>query len=144
MIIKVYRKKIEKKLKFFLKNWRSLAATHLVPNPFGPRTSGPPLPVPLDKWSPKIRSPWTNGPQPIWSPWTNGPHQIWSPRTNGPQKFGPPGQMVPRIFRLSMETGCGDLEIRGPNWFGLVVQGFNFIRDHLLRGTESGGPEVRD
>ena len=28
------------------------AATHLVPNPFDPRTSGPPLPVPLDKkWS---------------------------------------------------------------------------------------------
>ena len=28
------------------------AATHLVPNPFDPRTSGPPLPVPLDKRSP--------------------------------------------------------------------------------------------
>merc|ERR1712218_483778 len=60
---------------------------HLVPNPFGPRTSGPPLPVPMDKWSPKIRS-----------PWTNGPHQIWSPWTNGPQNFGQPGQMVPNQF----------------------------------------------
>ena len=86
-----------------------MAATHLFPNPFDPRISGPPLPVPMDKWSPKIRSPWTtgpqtiwspwtNGPQPIWSPWTNGPHQIWSPWTNGPQKFGPPGQMVPNQF----------------------------------------------
>ena len=46
------------------------AATHLVPNPFGPRTSGPPLPVPMDKWSPNIWSPWTNGPQPIWSPYS--------------------------------------------------------------------------
>ena len=74
------------------------AATHLVPNPFDPRTSGPPLSVPMDNWSQKIWSPWTNGPQPIWSPWTNGPHQIWSPWTNGPQKFGPPGQMVPNQF----------------------------------------------
>ena len=28
-----------------------MAATHLVPNPFDPRTSGPPLSVPMDKWS---------------------------------------------------------------------------------------------
>ena len=33
---------------------RCTAVTHLVPNPFDPRTSGPPLPVPMDKWSPKI------------------------------------------------------------------------------------------
>ena len=46
---------------------KKTAATHLVPNPFGPWTSGPPLPVPMDKCSPKIRSPWTNGPQNIWS-----------------------------------------------------------------------------
>ena len=31
---------------------KCLAATHLVPNPFDPRTSGPQLPVPLDKQSP--------------------------------------------------------------------------------------------
>ena len=29
-----------------------LAAMHLFPNQFDPRTSGPPLPVPLDKQSP--------------------------------------------------------------------------------------------
>ena len=55
--------------------------THLVPNAYGPRIFGPhnwsqnwlvPLDkqtptnsVPMDKWSPKIQSPWTNGPQPI-------------------------------------------------------------------------------
>ena len=38
-----------------LLHWLKLffgAATHLVPNPFDPWTSGPALPVPLDKWSP--------------------------------------------------------------------------------------------
>ena len=73
---------------------------NLVPNPFDPRTSGPPLPVPMDKWSPNIWSPWTNGPQPIWSHWTNGPHQIWSDWTNGPQNLVPldkwsPTNLVP-------------------------------------------------
>ena len=52
------------------------AATHLVPNPFDPRTSGPPLPVPMDKWSPNIWSPWTNGPQDNLSPWTIGPQNL--------------------------------------------------------------------
>ena len=41
------------------------AATQLFPSPFDNRTSGPPLPVPRNKWSPKIWSPWTNDPQPI-------------------------------------------------------------------------------
>ena len=40
------------------------AATQLFPSPFDNRTSGPPLPVPRNKWSPKIWSPWTNDPQP--------------------------------------------------------------------------------
>ena len=43
----------------------TMAATQLVPSPFDPRTSGLPLPVPRNKWSPKIWSPWTNDPQPI-------------------------------------------------------------------------------
>lgn len=30
-----------------------MAATHLVPNPFDPQTSGPPLPVPLDEFGPQ-------------------------------------------------------------------------------------------
>ena len=56
----------------------------------------------------------------------------WSPWTDGPQKFGPPGQMVPRIFRLSMETGCGDPELQGPNWLGTICPG----------GPSFGGPFV--
>ena len=58
------------------------AATHLVSNPFDPQTSGPPLPVPMDKWSQKIQSPIQFVPldkwiPKIWSPWTNGPQPIW-------------------------------------------------------------------
>ena len=61
------------------------AVTHLIPNTYGPQTYGSPhlvpnwlVPlnkqsptnsVPMDKWSPKIWSLWTNGPQPIWSPY---------------------------------------------------------------------------
>ena len=74
-----------------------MAATHLVPNPFDPRTSGPPLPVPMDKWSPKI-----------WSPWTNGP-----------QIFGPHGQMVPDQFgpggQKVGDRKSGDQMGSGPN-----------------------------
>ena len=108
--------------------------THLVPNPFDPQTSGPPLPVPMDKWSPKI-----------WSFWTNGPHQIWSPWTNGPPKFGPPGQMVPNQFgpyifkssqlvpldkQIILGTICpgrsnclGTICPGGPNFWGSFVHG---------------------
>ena len=82
-----------------------------------------------------------------------------------PNQFGTSGQMVPRIFRLSRGTGCGDLEIRGPNWLGTIcpagpnfwgpfvhgdriwwgpfVQWDQFYGDRLSRGTGSGGPEVR-
>ena len=52
---------------------------------------GPPKLVPPN-WSPIDWSLCTNGPQPIqspkiWSPWTNGPRSIWSPQTNGPQNI---------------------------------------------------------
>ena len=131
------------------------AATHLVPNPFGPRTSGPPLPVPMDKWSPKIRSPWTNGPQPIWSPWTNGPHQIWSPWTNGPQKFGPPGQMVPNQFGphipkssqpvpLDKQNILGTICPGGPNWLGTICpRGPNFWGPFVHGDRIGWGPFVQ-
>ena len=69
-------------------------------------------------WSPIDWSLWTNGPQPIQSPWTNGPQKFGPHGQMVPNQFGPPGQMVPSIFRLSRGTGCGDLEIRGPNWLG--------------------------
>ena len=54
-----------------------LAATHLVPNPFDPRTSSPPLPVP-----------WTNDPDKVDPP----------PGQMVPIKFGPHGQMVPKYL----------------------------------------------
>ena len=78
--------------------------THMVPGNLVPNLlvpldkRSPTNPVPLDKWSPKIRCPWTNG----------------------PNQFGPPGQMVPRIFPLSRGTGCWDPEIRRPNWMGTI------------------------
>ena len=115
-----------------------LAATHLVPNPFGPRTSGPPLPVPMDKWSPKIRSPWTNGPQPIWSPWTNGPHQIWSPWTNGPQPIWSP------YFQIITACPPGQTEYSRDH----LSRGTKLVGDHLSRGTKflgticPGGPNL--
>jgi hypothetical protein len=100
-----------------------MAATHLVPNSFDPWTSGPPLPVPMDKWSPKI-----------WFPWTNGPHQIWSPWTNGPKKFGHPGQMVPNQFGLHISKSSQLVPLEkqnilwticpgGPNFGGLFFHG---------------------
>ena len=73
-----------------LKNSKLWAATHLVLNLFDPRTSGPPLPVPLDqqrspsnlvpmeKWSPKIWSPTNLVPNNL-VPNQFGPHPIWSP-----------------------------------------------------------------
>ena len=119
-------------------------------SPFDLLTSGPPLPVPMDKWSPKFWSPWTNGPQPIWSPWTNSPHQIWSPWTNVPKKFGPPGQMVPNQFGpyiskssqlvpLDKQNILGTICPGGPNWLGPFVHGDRIFWDHLSMGTELVG-----
>ena len=87
-------------------------------------------------WSPINWSLWTNSPQPILSPWTNGP-----------PKFGPPGQMVPRIFCLSSGASFDDLEILGPNWLGTIcpggsnfwgplVHGDKIFGDHLSMGTK--------
>ena len=97
-----------------MQKYVSLAASHLVPNTFSPRTFGPPqlVPknkqsrliwstrqlVPLDNWSPNIWSPWTNGPQDNWSPWTNGPQTFGPHGQMVPQKIGPHGQLVPKIY----------------------------------------------
>ena len=80
---------------------------------FGPKRtwSLPPQLVPID-WSL-----WTIGPRPIQPP------KIWSPTNLVPlNKWS-------LIFRLSKGTGCGNLEILGPNW----------LRDHLSRGTKFWG-----
>ena len=73
------------------------AASHLVPNPFSPRTFGPPHLVPKNKQSRLIWSPWTNGPQDNWSPWTIGPQTFGPNGQMVPKTIGPPGQMVPKI-----------------------------------------------
>ena len=82
----------------------------MVPIKFGPHGQMVPKNlVPLDKWSPKI-----------WSPWTNGP-----------QEFGPPGQVVPNQFgpRISGSPQPVPLDERnilgticpwGPNWLGTI------------------------
>ena len=123
--------------------WLWEAVTHLVPNAYGP-----------GHLVPYNCSLLTNGSQTIQSPWTN-----W------PQKFGPYGKMVPRIFHLYTGTGFGDPGIWGPHWlgticplgpnfwgplvhgdrlwWGLFVEGDQFYGDHLSRGTESRGLEVR-
>ena len=74
-----------------------------------------------------------------------GPSEQTVPNQFGPQgqivhnQFGPSRQMVPRIFRLSRGTGCGDPEIRGPNWLGTIFPGEQIFRDHLSIGTEVQG-----
>ena len=96
---------------------------------------------------------WTNGPQPIQSPWTNGPQKFGPRGQMVPNQFGPHGQMVPRIFLSSRGTGCGDPEIRGPNWLGTIcpggpnswgpfVQGDQILGDHLSMGTEFDGDHL--
>ena len=106
---------------------QKMAVTHLVPNPFDPQTSCPPLPVHMDKWSPKIWSPWTNGPQPIWSPWTNSPHQIWSPWTNGPKFFYPPGQMVPNQFGPHISKSSQLVPLDKQNILGTICPGGTYV-----------------
>ena len=51
--------------------------------------------------------------------------------------------MVPKIFCLSMGTGCDDLEIWGPNWLGdHLSRGTKFDWDCLSRGTKLVGDHL--
>ena len=62
--------------------------THLVTKTIGP--PGQLVPknmVPLDKKSPNIWSPWTNGPQDNWSPWTSGPQNLLVVSKSGLKHF---------------------------------------------------------
>ena len=99
-------------------------------------------------WSPDIRSP------------TFGPQLIGPSGQTVPNQFGPPGQMVSRICRLSRGRGSGDPKIWGPNWLGIIcpngmkfwgticpdwiwlgtfVQWNRFSGDRLSRGTGTLG-----
>ena len=59
-------------------------------------------------------------------------------------QFGPSGQMVPRIFFLSRGTGCGDPEIRGPNWLGAICLGVpNVWGPFVVKGDRKWGTGSR-
>ena len=90
----------------------SLAATHLVSNPFDPQTSGPQLPVPH-----------------FLSPWTNNPHKIDPPGQMVPIRFGPRGQMVP-----NSPTACppGQMEYSRDH----LSRRTKLVWDHLSMGIE--------
>ena len=99
-----------------------MAATHLVPNPFDSRTSGPPLPVPLipikliplDKWSQSNSVPLDK-----WSP------KIWSPYFRIPTAC-PPGPTEYSRDHLSRGTKLvGDRLSRGTNQLGTNCGGPN-------------------
>ena len=107
-----------------------MAVTDLVPNAYGPWTFCPPqrVPnwsVPLDKQSPTNSVPIERWSQKIWSPWTNGPQPICSPR-----------QMVRGIFRLSRGKIQKDGDRIG---WGPFVCGDQMFEDHLSMGKFVGG-----
>ena len=121
-----------------------LAASHLVPNPFNPRTSGLPgqmtliklIPlkqrspsnsVPMDKWSQKIWSPWTNRPKPIWSPYSLMPTACPSWQMEYSRDHLSRG-----IEFLSMETKLvGDCLSRGTNHLGTKCSGTICVWDQM-------------
>ena len=102
-----------------------------------------------------------NGSPINWSLWTNSPQPIRSPRTDAPQKFGahgqmvtsqfgPPRQMVPRIFHMSRGTCCRDLEIQGvnllgticpwgPNLLGTICPGGSVLLGSFVQGDGKSG-----
>ena len=106
------------------------ALTHMIPGHLVPHNGSP-----ID-WSL-----WTNSPRPIWSPWTDGFQEFVPHGQMVPNQFGPPKQMVSRIFRLSRGIGCGDPNFWGPIVHedqiccGPFVQGDQFYGDNLFRGT---------
>ena len=73
------------------------AATHLVPNPFDPRTSGPPTFCPHGQRVPNpFGPPGQTVPIKFGPPGQMVPKNNWSPSTNSPGSFGPHGKMVPK------------------------------------------------
>ena len=87
---------------------------------------------------------WTYSPKPIRYPWTDGPKKFGPHGQMVPNQFGPPRQMVPKIFRLS---DCGDPEIRGINFMGIVCpgtgsSGIKCVRDQMRHSPQLEGSEL--
>ena len=104
---------------------RFLAVTHLVPNPFDPQTSSPPLSV----------------------PWTNVSNEFDLPGQTVPLKFGPHGQMVPQSlvhmekwFQTNLVPVFLDPHCLSPEQMEHsrddLSRGTKLVVDHLSRGTE--------
>jgi len=91
-----------------------LEVTHLVPNPFHPHF--------LSLWTndphkidpPGKRSPSNLVPQDKWS------SKIWSPWSNGPQKIGPCILGSPQPVPLDKRNILGTIYPGGPNWLGTI------------------------
>ena len=89
----------------------------LIPHNLSPTNS-----FPMEKWSAKIWSSWTNGPQSIWSPWTNK----WS-------------------LKYSVCLGGQAVGIRKyRDWicWGPFDQGDQIFGDHFFMGTEFVGDHL--
>ena len=92
---------------------------HLVPNPFDPRISGSPLPVPLDKWSPIKMIPLDKRSPSNLVPKNLVPLDKWSPPNLVPVFLNP--------HSLSPWTDLDNLNILKP-WKGLVFPFFRGAR----------------
>ena len=95
------------------------AATHLVLNPFDPWTSGPPLPVPLDKIDPPGQT----------VPIKFSPHEKMVPKylvpleQMVPNQFGPPISGSPQSVPLDKRIILGTICPWGSNFGGPFVHG---------------------
>ena len=71
------------------------AAMHLVPNPFDPRTSGPPLPVPRDQigWGPFVQGDQCYGDR------LSSGTESGGPEVRGPNGFGTKCVAAPTIHK---------------------------------------------
>ena len=96
----------------------------LIPHNLSPTNS-----FPMEKWSAKIWSSWTNGPQSIWSPWTNK----WSLKYSvclGGQAVG--------IRKYRNKIGWG-LNMMGTVCPGKSIEWGSFVLGDRKWGTESPG-----
>ena len=117
--------------------WSPTSCPHgqTIPIKFGPHGQMVPKNlVPQYKWSPRIWSLWTNGPQPIWSPY------FWIPTAC------PPGRKEYSRDHLSMGTKLvGDHLSTGTEFLGTICPwGLNWLGTVCPEGPINWGPIVGD